>query len=215
MNHFKKVRRLFRESLQKLFPHFYWSHIHFKKSGIVNINSNSIISISPTSNFEISDEGSLSVNSSWFKGKMRRNISEFRLDDYSTLVCNGHFQLYQGASVYIAPNAKLILKGDCIMNTNSTINCFHYIEIFDDCAIADNVTISDSDNHSINGSKLVAPIIIEDHVWIGKNAIILKGVTIGQGAMVAAGAVVTKNVPAHCLVAGVPAKVIKENIEWH
>ena len=43
---------------------------------------------------------------------------------------------------------------------------------------------------------------------------ILKGVTIGEGAVVAAGAVVTKDVPAYTLVAGVPAKVIKENIQW-
>lgn len=52
-------------------------------------------------------------------------------------------------------------------------------------------------------------------MWIGTNAIILKGVAIGDGAIIAAGAVVTKDVPAHTLVAGVPAKVIKENIiDW-
>ena len=56
-----------------------------------------------------------------------------------------------------------------------------------------------------------APMIIKDNVWIGMSAIILKGVTIGEGAIVAAGAVVTRDVPAHAIVAGVPAKVIKEN----
>lgn len=53
-----------------------------------------------------------------------------------------------------------------------------------------------------------APVTIEDYVWIGHRAIIMPGVTIGRGAVVAAGAVVTKSVPAMSIVAGVPAKVI-------
>ena len=53
------------------------------------------------------------------------------------------------------------------------------------------------------------PVTIEDDVWIGANAVILPGVTIGNHCVVAAGAVVTKDVPPHSLVAGVPAKVIK------
>lgn len=55
-----------------------------------------------------------------------------------------------------------------------------------------------------------APVIIEDDIWIGANAVILPGVTIGNHSVVAAGAVVTKNVPPHSLVAGVPAKIIKQ-----
>ena len=58
------------------------------------------------------------------------------------------------------------------------------------------------------------PIIIEDHVWIGANATILPGVTVGYGAIVAAGAVVKNNVPPKCLVAGIPARIIRENVEW-
>ena len=58
------------------------------------------------------------------------------------------------------------------------------------------------------------PVHIGNHVWIGRSAIILKGVTIGAGAIVGAGSVVTRDVPARSLVAGNPAKVIKENVEW-
>ncbi len=54
------------------------------------------------------------------------------------------------------------------------------------------------------------PVVIGDDVWIGANAVILPGVTIGRHAVVAAGAVVSKDVPDYCIVAGVPAKVIKE-----
>lgn len=60
-----------------------------------------------------------------------------------------------------------------------------------------------------------APIVIGDHVWIGMNVIVLKGVTIGEGAVVSAGSVVTKDVPPHSLVAGVPAKVVKTDVEWN
>ena len=54
------------------------------------------------------------------------------------------------------------------------------------------------------------PIVIEDDAWIGMNCIILKGVTVGRGAVVGAGSVVTKDVPPWTLVAGNPARVIKE-----
>ena len=57
-------------------------------------------------------------------------------------------------------------------------------------------------------------IEIGNKVWIATGAMILPGVKIGDGAIVAAGAVVTKDVPERCMVAGIPAKVIKENVEW-
>ena len=54
------------------------------------------------------------------------------------------------------------------------------------------------------------PVIIEDNVWIGERAVILSGVTIGRGAIIAANAVVTQNVPAYAIVGGVPAKIIRQ-----
>jgi acetyltransferase-like isoleucine patch superfamily enzyme len=158
---------------------------------------------------------SFEVNASWFVDKRRRFVSELRLAENSTLLCHSDFKLYQGASIYVAPNAVLELKGEKgFMNTNSTLNCFCHVEIGDDCGIGDNVTIADSDHHSIDGNNPTAPIVIGNHVWIASNAMICKGVTIGDGAVVAAGAVVRNDVPPHCLVGGVPAKVIREGIEW-
>ena len=55
-----------------------------------------------------------------------------------------------------------------------------------------------------------APIVIKDYAWISFGAIILKGVTIGEGAIVAAGSVVVNSVPDYCVVAGNPAVVVKE-----
>lgn len=73
-------------------------------------------------------------------------------------------------------------------------------------------------NHNFNVSDKrideqgvsTSPVTIGDDIWIGANAVILPGVTIGNHSVVAAGAVVTKDVPPHSLVAGVPAKVIKQ-----
>ncbi|MGC3666924.1 DapH/DapD/GlmU-related protein, partial [Enterococcus faecalis] len=56
-----------------------------------------------------------------------------------------------------------------------------------------------------------APVVIENEVVIGANAVVLDGVRVGEGAVVAAGAVVVEDVPAHTVLAGVPAKVIKQN----
>ena len=64
------------------------------------------------------------------------------------------------------------------------------------------------------GYCISEPIKIGNHVWIGQGASILKGVRIGDGSIVAAAAVVTKDVPAHVAVGGIPAKVINENINW-
>ena len=86
------------------------------------------------------------------------------------------------------------------------------IFIGDHTLIGHNVVIA-TVNHSLNPAEgrknYYAPVSIKDHVWIGSNATILPGVTIHEWAVVAAGAVVTKDVPAHAVVGGVPAKVIK------
>ena len=73
-----------------------------------------------------------------------------------------------------------------------------------------NHNFEDSDKRIDEQGISTTPVIIEDDIWIGANAVILPGVTIGNHSVVAAGAVVTKNVPPHSLVAGVPAKIIKQ-----
>lgn len=73
-----------------------------------------------------------------------------------------------------------------------------------------NHIFEDSDKRIDEQGVSTTPVTIEDDIWIGANAVILPGVTIGNHSVVAAGAVVTKNVPPHSLVAGVPAKIIKQ-----
>ena len=86
------------------------------------------------------------------------------------------------------------------------------ITIGDGALIGHNVVLA-TINHDLDparrGDNLPAPIVIGEGVWIGANATVLPGVTIGDHAVVAAGAVVTKDVPADMVVGGVPAKTIR------
>ena len=109
-----------------------------------------------------------------------------------------------------------MIKGKGFINENVQITCGDRIEIGDGCFIGKDVIIRSYDAHEIlkEGYQVSAPIKIGNHVWIGQRAMILKGVNIGDGSVVAAGSVVTKDVPANCVVAGVPAKVIDRDIEW-
>lgn len=66
-----------------------------------------------------------------------------------------------------------------------------------------------TDKPMIDQGIISAPIVIEDDVWLGHGVVVLKGVTIGTGSVIAAGAVVTKDVPRYSIVGGVPAKVIR------
>jgi len=115
-----------------------------------------------------------------------------------------------------------------VIRTGSVINADNNISIGKYCFLSKDVIIYDNNGHPTNVELrrkqllnlhhtpidnyqgINAPVVIENDVWIGNRAIILKGVTIGQGAIIGAGAVVTKNVPPNTIAAGNPAKVVKK-----
>jgi len=141
--------------------------------------------------------------------------STLLVDDDARLQVDGIFRVYAGGSIIVGPGASLKL-GTGYLNNHGTICCFHAIEIGEGTKISEEVIIRDSDNHRMiaENYQVSAPIVVGRHVWIGMRAIILKGVTIGDGAVIAAGAVVTRDVPPGCLAAGVPARIIKEHVVW-
>ena len=111
--------------------------------------------------------------------------------------------------------------GDVIIGNHTRIGLHNTIigpvKIGNNVNLAQGITVTALNHNFSDSNKRIdeqgvstSPVIIEDDVWIGANAVVLPGVTIGNHCVVAAGAVVTKDVPPHSLVAGVPAKVIKQ-----
>ncbi|HYN69036.1 MAG TPA: acyltransferase [Candidatus Eisenbacteria bacterium] len=160
----------------------------------------------------VEGDGRILLGQAWENSRFMP--SELKLNPGARLRIEGEFVVYTGCTIAVQRGATLSLESGYI-NTRSAIDVFTSVTIGRDVAISSGVTIRDSDNHAIDGKAgRAAPIEIGDHVWIGLNAIILKGVKIGDGAIVAAGAVVTGDVPAGTLVGGVPARVIREGVTW-
>ena len=118
--------------------------------------------------------------------------------------------LHMHATFYNPKN--IVIGEDTIIGESVVLDGRDKLIIGDHVDFASEVMVYNS-QHDINDAFFKAtsePVMIEDYVFVGPRAIILPGVTIGKGAIVAAGAVVTSDVPAFAIVGGVPAKVIGE-----
>jgi acetyltransferase-like isoleucine patch superfamily enzyme len=162
----------------------------------------------------VHERGRLHLGRKWDISRYRP--SELKIRDRGTLEIRGSMAIYTGCAIDVCEGAILSL-GSGYINNGVRIVAFERVSIGDDVAISENVTFRDSDNHVIEGSPspVTAPITIGNHVWIGVNATILKGVTVGDGAIIAANSLVNRDVPPATLVAGVPARVVRENVAWH
>lgn len=183
-----------------------------KFKGIIIVGSKTKINISP--NAKILINGVLYFNKPWNGRQIYPsslyvgNEGEFVVDDV--------FIFYSGCDVSINKCAKLHVKKG-YMNDRGRIACFDSISIGSGVKMGEDVIIRDSDNHQIirDGYQKIQGITIMDHVWIGMRAMILKGVCIHEGSIIAAGSLVNKSIPKCTLAGGVPCKVIRENIEWN
>ena len=113
---------------------------------------------------------------------------------------------------HVSGKAKLSIGSRSFINSGVMIDAAHCVSIGKNCLIGDCVVIQDSNYHEIDegaGVKTKA-VIIGDNVWIGRNSIILPGVEIGDHSVVGAGSIVTNSVPPRSLVAGNPARVLRE-----
>ena len=146
------------------------------------------------------------------------------------VIIGNHVSCYAGCSFSIGELGQCTI-GDFTLLNGALIMAEDKIDIGSHCLISWNVGIADSDFHPLDpAQRLVdaqalapyfkdrpprpklrtAPVKIADNVWIGMNAVILKGVTIGENCVVAAGAVVTKSVVPNSVVAGNPAVIVKK-----
>jgi acetyltransferase-like isoleucine patch superfamily enzyme len=146
------------------------------------------------------------------------------------VVFGDHVSVYAGCSFAIQKDGRCIV-GDFTLLNGAIVMAEELVEIGSHCLISWGVGIADSDFHPLEPAQRLidsqalapffkdrparpklktAPVKIGDNVWIGMNAVILKGVTIGENSVVAAGAVVTKSFPANTIAAGNPAVVVKK-----
>lgn len=152
-----------------------------------------------------------------------RNGAKIKIGNNVTLNSQNfgyHFNLNAPVKLFANINKDAFISiGD---NTRIHGTCIHAkakIEIGKNCLIAGNSQIFDCNAHTlsmddpanrINTKGEPRPIKINDNVWIGANCIILPGVTIGEGSVIGAGSVVTKDIPARTIVAGNPARPIEK-----
>jgi len=111
------------------------------------------------------------------------------------------------------PGGHLEIGDNVFINYGSSLVASNHVKIGNDALIGTHVMVMDCDFHNVEDKSwdtTGSPIVIEDRAWLGNRSIILKGVTIGHDAVVAAGSVVTRDVPPRTVVAGVPAKVVRE-----
>lgn len=130
-----------------------------------------------------------------------------------------HVNMFQSVKLLVDRPGATISIGDSTRIHGSCIHAYQSVTIGRRCLIAANCQIIDCNGHElsfenvenrVNTSSGASPVTIEDDVWIGTGCIVLSGVTIGKGSVIAAGSVVVSDIPSMCIAGGNPAKIIKK-----
>lgn len=140
------------------------------------------------------------------------NGSPISIGNNATLIATSDQKIRLSVWSRSTETGRIIIGDNIIISPGVRISAAGDISIGNDCMIANGVYITDSDWHGIYDRVSVGiarPVRLEQNVWIGDSAIVCKGVTIGKNSIIGAGAVVASNIPANCVAAGNPAKVLK------
>jgi tetrahydrodipicolinate N-acetyltransferase len=167
---------------------------------------------------EVREGGALRIGLASFGLTSEHDTSVVRVRPGARLRCDGVVSLQRGIRVVVDGGTLAIGHGTNVNGLGTRILCAQEVTIGAHCTLSWDVQVLDNDFHTLTVDGVeqpsVAPVRIGDRVWVGTRAVVLKGVTIGDGAVVAAGAVVTRDVPAGAVVAGVPARVIGQADRW-
>jgi len=114
----------------------------------------------------------------------------------------------------VREGARMTIGSRSFINFGCSISASLSVTIGPRCMIGSHVTLMDNDFHRVEPERRdelpeSAPIVLEENVWLGIRSIVLRGVTIGAGSVVAAGSIVSRNVPPRSLVGGIPARLIR------
>jgi len=154
------------------------------------------------------------------RGKARLPLS-VRLTGRIRLKGDGDVEFGQGVCLAgdIVPiefvchkGARISIGDHTFINYGSSISAYKQVKIGRHCLLGHHTLIVDRNEHGVEQREIApppAPVIIEDHVWIGSRVIILPGRSVGHHSVIGAGSVVTKNIPANCLAVGNPARVVR------
>jgi acetyltransferase-like isoleucine patch superfamily enzyme len=110
-------------------------------------------------------------------------------------------------------DARISIGDHTFINYGSSISAYKKVKIGRHCLLGHHTLIVDRNEHGVERRELApppAPVMIEDHVWIGSRVIILPGISIGHHSVIGAGSVVTRDIPANCLAVGNPARVVRQ-----
>jgi tetrahydrodipicolinate N-acetyltransferase len=166
----------------------------------------------------VRDGGALRIGLGSFGLSSEHDTSVVRVRGGASLHCEGVVSLQRGVRVVVDGGRLTLGHGTNVNGLGTKILCAQEITIGELCTLSWDVQLLDHDFHAITVDGVerpsAAPITLGDRVWVGTRAVILKGVTIGDGAVVAAGAVVTNDVPADSVVGGTPARVIGRADSW-
>ena len=144
----------------------------------------------------------ISIPRQWSDITIEKGVS---LDDGVVLLCNGRPK----------PNM-LVIRAGTYINRYTILDASEQLVIGENCMIGPHCYLTDHDHGRVPGELFAGqplvgkPVRVGNNVWLGAGVIVLKGVTIGDNAVVGAGAVVTKDVSAGAVVAGVPARSLRE-----
>lgn len=172
---------------------------------------------------ELYHSGPAVLRAQWYLRSAERLGSRVRV--WGSPVVHNSGKLLIGDRVRVASTIHRVElavgEGGCLdigknvyINNGCSIAAMLSVVIGDDCSIGSHCTVMDNDFHCLeperrNEFPASAPIVLESNVWLGVRVIVLRGVTIGAGSVIAAGSVVVKDIPPRSLAAGVPAKVVR------